>query len=234
MGQRMVRELTINTDTIPSDEQLRELTTYLRNDMISTPTYDVLWQRLTDYQTLRHVEKSLLVTEHLIINGNKKFIRVCLARKSQFQKLSKYVYKIDGSDIGQNVRRRAKYCFQLLQKDEIINKSYNNYNGTDKDNGNDKIASYDDYFQTADKEDHENAMKRQKEKEKEKKQKEKEKKKKKKKKNDFRKQPSTMSSGDEFETNDMKPIKKPKKKKKKVNEPDFFSDNSSFFDDNNT
>jgi len=223
-------------DEIPTLQQLSALTTYLRNDMISTPTYDVLWQRLTDYQTLRHVEKSLLVTEHLIINGNKKFIRVCLARKSQFQKLSKYVYKIDGSDIGQNVRRRAKYCFQLLQKDEIINKSYNNYNGTDKDNGNDKIASYDDYFQTADKEDHENAMKRQKEKEdfekelndkrlkekeKEKKQKEKEKKKKKKKKNDFRKQPSTMSSGDEFETNDMKPIKKPKKKKKKVNEPEF-------------
>ena len=129
----MVRQLTSNTDEIPTQKELHELVNYCRNDMKSTPTYDILWQRLTDYQVLRHVEKSLIVIEHLILHGTKKFIRVCNARKSQFQKLSKYVYKIDGSDIGQNVRRRAKYCFELLQKDEIKNKtasydSYNSYN----------------------------------------------------------------------------------------------------------
>eukprot|EP00483_Globobulimina_turgida_P000705 UN00705 len=171
-GQRMVRELTSNADEIPSQQELTDLTNYCRNDMISTPTYDTLWQRLTDYQVLRHVEKALLVIEHLILNGTKKFIRVCLARKSQFQKLSKYVYKIDGSDIGQNVRRRAKYCYELLQKDEIINKTntydpYNEHPYGFNNNQNDvkDVSTYDDYFQTADKEDADNAAKRRREKE---------------------------------------------------------------------
>eukprot|EP01083_Nonionella_stella_P244583 851093_1 len=123
-GQRLVRELTSNTDEIPTQQELTELTAYCRNDMISTPTYDTLWQRLTDYQVLRHVEKALLVIEHLIINGNKKFIRLCLARKSQFQKLSKYVYKIDGSDIGQNVRTRATDIYKQLFKPQKIPPEY--------------------------------------------------------------------------------------------------------------
>ena len=108
-GQRMIRELTSNEDTIPPEEQLEALVRYCRNDMVTNPTYDTLWERLQDFKNLRHVEKSLLVIEHLILYGTKKFIRLCLAKKPLLLKLSKYVYKVDGSDIGQNVRRRAKY-----------------------------------------------------------------------------------------------------------------------------
>jgi len=265
MGQRMVRELTSNTDTIPSDEQLRELVVYCRNDMVSTPTYDVLWQRLTDYQTLRHVEKALLVIEHLIVNGTKKFIRVCLARKSQFQKLSKYVYKIDGSDIGQNVRRRAKFCYELLQKDHIINKtnSYDPYNSPSTKYKDRKqfetkknVTSYDDYFQTADKEDMDNMKRREREKEneqrlkrereeREKREKEemerKKKKKSKKKKKKKKKYDDTESEEDEEDEFIEAPKKKKKKKKskkkdfkKKEDEMDPFSNsnNDAFFNQN--
>eukprot|EP01084_Bolivina_argentea_P287907 494077_1 len=176
-GQRMVRGITANTEDVPTIAQLSELTNYCRNDMVSGPTYDVLWQRLTDYQTLRHVEKALLVIEHLINYGTKKFIRVCLARKSEFQKLTKYVYKIDGSDIGQNVRTRAKECHRLLQDERIINKTgassaYDDYNSNYYNHSSAQApakpdtpaASYDDYFSTVDKLDAENMKQRQRDK----------------------------------------------------------------------
>ena len=154
-GQRMVRELTSNEDSIPTESQLDALTVYCRNDMVTNPTYDVLWERLQDFKNLRHVEKSLLVIEHLILYGTKKFIRLCLDKKPLLLKLSKYVYKVDGSDIGQNVRRRAKYCYDLLQNEDILNKDgIGKYRaGSIGPPPKDAVVSYDDYFRGADEQD---------------------------------------------------------------------------------
>merc|ERR1719295_1127609 len=214
-GQRMVRELTSNTDTIPTQQQLAELVAYCRNDMVSTPTYDVLWKRLTDYQVLRHVEKSLLVIEHLILNGNRKFIRVCAARRAQFEKLSKYVYKIDGSDIGQNVRRRAKYIGELLTEDanRSGNGAYSAYNNDSK-RASGMISSYDDYFATADKQDAANAARLRAQQEKERR--EKEDKEERERQRELRRQKSDDSDdSDSEDEDDEEELVKPKKKKGK-------------------
>ena len=237
----MVRAITADSDDIPTDQALRELTIYLRNDMISTPTYEVLWERLTDYLRLRHVEKALLVIEHLILHGTKKFIRICNVRKDEFTKLTKYIYKVDGSDIGQNVRRRALVCAELLQREDIQNKTNNfnddNYGSSNIQSKEKAFSSYDDYFAAADRQDDDikqqqqlskESVKQQKmqneERENGKKKKKKKKKKKSAKKNEFRKQPSAFSSGDEELETDSFPASFPaakatkrKKKKKKVN-----------------
>ena len=118
----MVRQLTNNEDSIPTESSLNALTAYCRNDRVTNPTYDMLWERLQDFKNLRHVEKSLLVVNHLILHGTKKFIRLCLVKKPLLLKLTKYVYKVDGTDIGQDVRRNAKHCYDLLQNEDIINK----------------------------------------------------------------------------------------------------------------
>merc|ERR1719273_1913478 len=123
--------------------------------MVTNPTYETLWERLQDFKNLRHIEKSLLVIEHLILYGTKKFIRLCLLKKPLLLKLSKYVYKVDGSDIGQNVRRRAKYCHDLLQNEDILNKDgIGKYrSGSIGPPPKDAVLSYDAYFQDADDQD---------------------------------------------------------------------------------
>merc|ERR1712228_61573 len=150
-------------------------------------------------------------------------------------------------DIGQNVRRRAKLCAELLQREDIQNKSNNfeDYGASKYGSSMQKenaISSYDDYFDAADKEDNMKRLKNEREKkeklerEEEENEKKKKKKKKKAKKNEFRKQQSAFSSGDEsdaFPASKPKKTKKKKKKKVEYDENDAFADdNTSFFDTN--
>merc|ERR1711978_256289 len=75
-------------------------------------------------------------------------------KKALLLKLSEYVYKVDGSDIGQNVRRRAKYCHDLLQNEDILSKDgIGKYrSGSDAPTKAD-VTSYDGYFRGADEQD---------------------------------------------------------------------------------
>eukprot|EP01083_Nonionella_stella_P253042 871130_1 len=86
-GQRLVRELTSDVQTLPKKKQLTELVHYLLKyeSLTDIKTFQILWKRLTDYQTLRHVEKSLLVIEHILKQKHpfysKAFEQYCTDRK---------------------------------------------------------------------------------------------------------------------------------------------------------
>jgi len=127
-GQILLRELTSDTQLLPKKTLLIKLSKYLNKyeSTMDIPTFEILWKRLTDYQTLRHVEKTLLVIEYLINKQQNEYYSVSFEkylkkRKHEFVKLQNYHYKIDGSDIGQNVRQRANNIYQILFVDENIN-----------------------------------------------------------------------------------------------------------------
>merc|ERR1712228_409346 len=135
-GQCLVREVTCNTDILPKRSQLNELAVYISqhepdqyhpyNLKILANTFRVLWGRLTDYQRLRHVEKSLLVIQYLLDQDivSDAFTAYCRDRKRDIAKLKSYHYKIDGTDIGQNVRQRASSIYETLWNDEKKNSKY--------------------------------------------------------------------------------------------------------------
>eukprot|EP00484_Ammonia_sp_Unknown_P027904 CAMPEP_0197047128 /NCGR_PEP_ID=MMETSP1384-20130603/22676_1 /TAXON_ID=29189 /ORGANISM="Ammonia sp." /LENGTH=284 /DNA_ID=CAMNT_0042479001 /DNA_START=22 /DNA_END=876 /DNA_ORIENTATION=- len=128
-GQILVRELTSDTNVLPKKSQMKELAAYLSKyeGTVDTPTFHILWKRLTDYHTLRHVEKSLLVIQFLLDQKpplySVAFEEFCKQQKTQFVKLSNYYYKVDGSDIGQNVRIRARDVYSKLFHEQLDQQS---------------------------------------------------------------------------------------------------------------
>merc|ERR1712130_827571 len=131
-GQCLVREVTCNDDILPKRSQLNDLALYISkhepdsyhpyNMKILTNCFKILWGRLNDYQRLRHVEKSLLVIQYLLnkdaVTYSNAFEAFCRDKKRDIVKLKGYHYKIDGTDIGQNVRERASNIYEILFKDE--------------------------------------------------------------------------------------------------------------------
>merc|ERR1712083_111757 len=92
------------------------------NVRILSASFEILWGRLTDFQRLRHVEKSLLVIEHLLnqdaASYSASFETFCRERKRDISKLKEYRFIIDETEIGQNVRMRASSIFDKLWKNE--------------------------------------------------------------------------------------------------------------------
>ena len=131
-GQCLIRELTCNTDVLPKTSELDKLVTYISqhdtdhpsNEHILSASFNILWGRLTDYKLLRHVEKSLLVIQHLLNQGvvSVSFERFCKERKRDIVRLKGYHYKIDGTEIGQNVRERASSIYTTLWNEVATNK----------------------------------------------------------------------------------------------------------------
>lgn len=77
----------------------------------------MLMKRLKDYDKIRHVEKTLIVIEYLLKNGDKKFIRYCQMEVKTITRLQRYRYILNFKDYGGLIRKRAKRIFDLL-KDE--------------------------------------------------------------------------------------------------------------------
>merc|ERR1712190_720804 len=70
-----------------------------------------------------------------------------------------YVYKKDGREIGKNVHRRAKVITELLQRDDIQNKTNTWDDNSKYGTPSNDISSYDDYFDAADRKDRVKRMK---------------------------------------------------------------------------
>lgn len=83
--------------------------------------FQILWKRLRDYQIHMHVQKALLLTEHLVRNGSDRFIRDARARADDVSKLRRYkYYNKDNEDIAADVRKKAKEVHEMLTNDDKL------------------------------------------------------------------------------------------------------------------
>merc|ERR1712154_64603 len=127
-GERLIRELTSNEPTPPSTGMLIKVKTML-TDTYQFPTIvRMLFKRLTDYNNILHVEKSLICIEYLIKNADRKFVRYCQRDKKSISKLTRYRYILGGSngkqiDYGGNIRKRAKRITDILDNNEKLKAS---------------------------------------------------------------------------------------------------------------
>lgn len=120
-AQIRIREATSNEDTPVSQSLLVAVT----EDCASysetyTSMFEMLWKRVNDYEILKHVEKGLIVVEHLLLYGDKQF-HADLQKPEYSQvifKLKRYQFIVDDMEIGQKVRDLATNCYKLVDKDE--------------------------------------------------------------------------------------------------------------------
>jgi len=119
-GERLVRELTSNERTPPATEMLVKLKLMLNDSFQFQTVVRMLFTRLSDYNNIRHTEKSLICIEYLIKNADTKFVRYCQRDKGSISKLQRYRYMLGNHngvqvDYGSNVRKRAKRIVALLE-----------------------------------------------------------------------------------------------------------------------
>jgi len=120
-GERIVRELTSNDDDKPSVDQLQRLVYLIGAEPQNyQTTYMMIMKRVTDYRYLRHMEKGLICVEYLLKYGDYRFARSCKVHVKHFTNLKKYEYRLEGLDMGGNVRKRAARIVQLLQSEEEL------------------------------------------------------------------------------------------------------------------
>jgi len=120
-AQIRIREATSSEDCSVSHSLLVAITEDCdRYSESYTSMFEMLWKRVNDYEILKHVEKGLIVVEHLLLFGDKQF-HADLQKPDHFEvitKLKRYQFIMDDMEIGQKVRDLAANCCKLLDKDE--------------------------------------------------------------------------------------------------------------------
>eukprot|EP00483_Globobulimina_turgida_P005281 UN05291 len=121
-GECLVRELTSDEAKPPSTQQLIKLKIMLTEPAFDYLSVRMLFNRLKDYDNIRHVTKSLICIEYLIKNADRKFVRYCKTYKECITKLTLYKYVMDNCnhDYGEIVRTKAKRIVQLLSSSKIL------------------------------------------------------------------------------------------------------------------
>lgn len=120
--QILVREATSNASCGPSTDILNKIVEESDNLLSYQQLFDILWKRLTDFHYLRHVSKSLIVIEFLLLNGKESFLKDISREGDIIRRLRQYKYFEDGKDIGGEVRRIASRIVQLLDDPELRRK----------------------------------------------------------------------------------------------------------------
>jgi len=145
-GERLVRELTSNERTPPATEMLIKLKLMLNDSFQFRTVVRMLFKRLSDYNNIRHVEKSLICIEYLIKNADSKFVRYCQRAKGSISKLQRYRYMLGNHngvqvDYGSNVRKRAKRIVALLETEEKLKAQRAKAQGFAMNNAPSNVAS---------------------------------------------------------------------------------------------
>jgi len=120
-AQIRIREATSSEDCSVSHSLLAAIT----EDSASyseayTSMFEMLWKRINDFEILKHVEKGLIVAEHLLLFGDKQF-HADLQKPEYYEaicKLRRYQFILDDLEIGQKVRDLAVNCSKMLDKDD--------------------------------------------------------------------------------------------------------------------
>ena len=84
----------------PTKETLGKLSDHCKTADNARIVFEYLLSRLSDKESLQHVEKTLVVIEYLILHAHINFPRLCAGQAKLFSKYSTYFYRVDGSDMG--------------------------------------------------------------------------------------------------------------------------------------
>jgi len=115
-----VREATSNDATPASSSLKSEVAEDTKHRYKYSSTFNMILKRLTDYQHLNHVFKSLVLVDYLIRYGDERFVSDMIERQNIIKRLRGYKYFKEEQEIGGVVRNEAKRLFDLLNdKDEI-------------------------------------------------------------------------------------------------------------------
>jgi len=119
-AQIRIREATSSEDCSVSHSLLVAITEDCEKySEAYTSMFDMLWKRVNDFEIIKHVEKSLIVVEHLLLFGDKQF-HADMQKPEYYEticQLKRYQFILDDVEIGQKVRDLAENCSKLLDKD---------------------------------------------------------------------------------------------------------------------
>jgi hypothetical protein len=82
--------------------------------------FKILWKRLTDFHHIKHVHKSLLLTDYMLRYGPERFVSDMRLRSDVLRKLCFYKYYKNGVESGSDVRGKAKAILTLLDDKELL------------------------------------------------------------------------------------------------------------------
>ncbi|KAI6195909.1 ENTH domain-containing protein [Aphelenchoides besseyi] len=115
------REATSNAPALPTDDELKFLAAQTHDSLRFVEMMCVLWKRLCDSpKCWRHVYKSLIVLEHLLIHGNATVIEQCHANQYILGRLANFQLYDNGVDHGLVVREVVARVLALLNSPEKL------------------------------------------------------------------------------------------------------------------
>jgi len=81
----------------------------------------IVMKRVTDYNHIKHVHKSLVLIEFLLMHGPERFRNDVSVRTDVIRKLTAYKYFKEGAECGDEVRRRASDILAIIDDSEKMN-----------------------------------------------------------------------------------------------------------------
>ncbi|XBW37679.1 hypothetical protein QEN19_003261 [Hanseniaspora menglaensis] len=153
-SQILVRDCTINND---SDDvpvaQLDQLVQHSYDSLEIVPMFDMLDKRLNDKgKYWKHVLKSLIVLEFLVINGSEMCVTWCKENIFLVKTLREFIWKdpVTGFDFGDKIRLKARELTSLLLDEERLSRERQRAAGANRRAKKTKSKpSYDDDLQKA-------------------------------------------------------------------------------------
>ncbi|OBA25400.1 hypothetical protein HANVADRAFT_120227, partial [Hanseniaspora valbyensis NRRL Y-1626] len=153
-SQILVRDCTINngTDDVPVME-LRQLVEFSYDNIEIVPMFDMLDKRLNDKgKYWKHVLKSLIVLEYLVINGSEMCITWCKENIFLVKTLREFIWRdpVTGVDYGDKIRLKARELTSLLLDEARLKRERELAGGNRRGKKNSRGKnSYDDDLQKA-------------------------------------------------------------------------------------
>jgi epsin len=120
--QVLIREATSNDPWGPSSTLMSRIVFESESPANYSMMFTALWKRLTDYEHIKHVLKSLILIEYLLKNCHLRFVADVRLRSDVIRRLKHYKYFKDGRDVGQDVRAKAQAVMKLLEDKELLSK----------------------------------------------------------------------------------------------------------------
>lgn len=140
-AQRKVREATSNEPWAPPTELLRQIAEYSHNPSELNDMMLILWKRINDSgRNWRHVYKSLVLLEYLLLRGSDKVVRHCQENIYSIQVLRGFAWSEDGKDHGLRIRDKMKIVESLVLNPSFL-KAERGKGSKDREVGQTKSSS---------------------------------------------------------------------------------------------
>lgn len=119
----MVREATSNDPWGASSNLMQRIAREADFPANYHAMMEILWKRISDYQHIKHVVKSLNLVQYLLLHASQRFVDDMRSRKDVIRRLKGYKYIKEGRDIGQEVRNNASYVYELINDEDRLERA---------------------------------------------------------------------------------------------------------------